>query len=271
MTIYLLFILLFFFSSCVKFLNQPQPTHSALSPASFILYPEIVFFFLLVTCRVILVRTFLTVNFFLSFFIVETSRTKFIDEEITPAPRRRLIKADFHLHLSSSFDDEEEGDDDGDGEGECEDAQTSRKEEAIDANNENITPTHLNDSNGIKGNSANDSEFGHFNDECKDDDRSLDEDSSSTDDVFDDAKQKQAIKIRRKKRASDSNGNSVGVRGTTTKASIPSSMPQNVATNINSNSSKAATSVTSRFGSPQVEPTDAKFGKKFNLKSCKFT
>jgi spire-like protein len=41
---------------------------------------------------------------------VETSRTKITDNEITPAPRRRLIKADLTLRLSNSFDDEEDND-----------------------------------------------------------------------------------------------------------------------------------------------------------------
>ena len=195
---------------------------------------------------------------------VETSRTKFIDEEITPAPRRRLIKADFHLHLSSSFDDDDED-------------QSNHEDGYIDSSDdekEKKTPTQVNDSTGRKVNSTNVSKFGQVNDEYKNNDESLSEDSSSDDDAFEeDDKQKQSIKIRRKKRSSDSNGNSVGVLSGTTKASVSSSsMTPRVTTNTNVNSNKVDKSVTSRFGPPQeVDSSDAIFGKKFNLKSCKFT
>lgn len=212
-------------------------------------------------------------------FTVETSRTKFIDEEITPAPRRRLIKADFHLHLSSSFDDEDDDDED--------DSDQSNHEEEI-LNEMKKTPTQVNDSTGQNVNLTNDSKFGQLNDECKNDDESLNENSSSSDDdAFEDSKEHQvqhkqpqeqqqqqvAIKIRRKTRrtSSDSNGNSVGVRCGTTKGSVSSSsMTPSVTTNVNVNSNKVDKSVTSRFGPPQVESIDAKFGKKFNLKSCEY-
>lgn len=39
---------------------------------------------------------------------VETSRTKLDDDDITPQPRRRLIKADLSLSLSPSFDDDDD-------------------------------------------------------------------------------------------------------------------------------------------------------------------
>ncbi|KAH6948404.1 hypothetical protein HPB50_024147 [Hyalomma asiaticum] len=39
--------------------------------------------------------------------IVETSRTKLVDSDSTPQPRRRLIMADISLHLSSSFDEDD--------------------------------------------------------------------------------------------------------------------------------------------------------------------
>lgn len=48
--------------------------------------------------------------YFYSFhlFTVETSRTKLSEEDVTPAPRRRLIKADLNLRLSNSFEEEDD-------------------------------------------------------------------------------------------------------------------------------------------------------------------
>lgn len=41
-------------------------------------------------------------------FTVESSRTKLSEEDVTPTPRRRLIKADLNLRLSNSFEEEDD-------------------------------------------------------------------------------------------------------------------------------------------------------------------
>ena len=171
---------------------------------------------------------------------VETSRTKFIEEEATPGPRRRLIKADFHLHLSSSFED----DDDELGnankirenvesitptqENQLQERLFTRNEGHIDAR---LSSAHVNNDDDDDGNDSSSSTSGSS------------DAASSSDDVFDENDGHQPVKMRtRNKKLTDDCG-------------------------ANSDSSKMTTN--DHRPHLHVNEIQNKSEKKFNLRSCK--